>query len=90
MRCITGDVQAAYRRIFADIIAILKEISATEYCEIAWWQKKLMSHTVFVKTEFFKNNFSETVRYIGLKFSEITEIVMLFRCSEVYFIGFIR
>ena len=49
-----------------------------------------MYHTFFVKIEFFQNNFSETVRYIGLKFSEVTEIVMLFQYSEVYFIGFIR
>ena len=32
--------------------------------------------------EFFKDNLSETIRYIGLKFSQITKIVMLFRYSE--------
>ena len=29
--------------------------------------------------------FFETIRYIGLKFSEITEIVMLFQYSQVLF-----
>ena len=32
---------------------------------------------------FFKENFSETIRYIGLKFSDITKIVMLFQFSEI-------
>ena len=32
-----------------------------------------------------KHNFSETILYIGLKFSEITEIVMLFQYSGVLF-----
>ena len=32
--------------------------------------------------DFFKDNLSETIRYIGLKFSQITKIVMLFRFSE--------
>ena len=32
---------------------------------------------------FFKENFSETFWYIGLKFSEITEIVMVFQYSEI-------
>ena len=50
--------------------------------------KKLMSHTFFVKFQVFKRNFSETIWYIGLKFSEIS--VMLFQFSEtVLFISFI-
>ena len=40
-----------------------------------WVAKKLISHTFFVKFRL----------YIGLKFSEITEIVMLFQYSEVLF-----
>ena len=57
--------------------AILKEISAIKYCEIAVWQKS-DSHTFSVKIslEFLEEHFSETVRCIGLKFSEITETVM--------------
>ena len=31
------------------------------------------------------STFFETIRYIGLKFSEITEIVMLFQYTEVLF-----
>ena len=31
-----------------------------------------MSHTFFVKFQVFKRNFSETIWYIGLKFSEIS------------------
>ena len=50
-----------------------------------WVAKKLMSHTFFVKCLVLKENFSETIQYIGLKFSEITEIVMLFQYSEVLF-----
>ena len=33
----------------------------------------------------FKENFFETIQYIGLKFSEITEIGMLFQYSEILF-----
>ena len=40
--------------------------------------------------EFFKHNFSETIRSIELKFSQITEIVMLFQYSERYFKSLIR
>ena len=35
---------------------------------------------------FFKGNFSENIRYVGLKCSEITEIVILFQYSEGLFI----
>ena len=45
--------------------------------------KKLMSHTFFVKFQVFKRNFSETIWYIGLRFSEIS--VMLFQFSEILF-----
>ena len=48
--------------------------------------KKLTSYTFSVKNfEFFEENFSETIRGIGLKFSEITETVMLFQYSEFSF-----
>lgn len=33
----------------------------------------------------FKENFFETIRYIGLTISEITEVVMLFQYSEILF-----
>ena len=39
---------------------------------------------------FFKENFSITIRYIGLKFSEITRIVMLFKYSEIFFYQLIQ
>ena len=32
---------------------------------------------------FLKENLSESIRYIGLKFSEITEIVVLYQYSEI-------
>ena len=35
--------------------------------------------------EFLKENFSKTIWYIRIKFSEITEIVLLFQYSEVLF-----
>ena len=35
--------------------------------------------------EFLGENFSETIRYIGLTFSEITEIVMTFQNSVILF-----
>ena len=34
---------------------------------------------------FFKENFSETIEEIGLKISEMTEIVLLFQYSEILF-----
>ena len=42
-----------------------------------------MSHTFFVNLEHLKENFSRTIRYIRLKFSEIAEIVMLFQYSDI-------
>ena len=39
----------------------------------------------FVNFRVCKGNFSETIGYIGLKISEITEIVMLFQYSEISF-----
>ena len=44
--------------------------------------KKLMSHTSLKNFKFLDENFSETIRCIGLKFSEITETVMPFQYSE--------
>ena len=45
--------------------------------------KKLMSHTFFVRFQVFKRNFSKTIWYIRLKFSEIS--VILFQFSEILF-----
>ena len=39
---------------------------------------KVMSYAFFVKFRVFKRGFLQKQQYIGLKFSEITEIVMLF------------
>ena len=58
--------------------AVLKEVSAIKICEIAGWQKKLLSHT------FFEIILTETIPYSRLKFSEITELVMLLPYSEVF------
>ena len=44
-----------------------------------------MSHTLIVKFEFLKGDFSDTIRYIRLNFLEITEILMLLQDSEVLF-----
>jgi len=47
----------------------------------------MSSHILCKFLGFFKENFYWC---IGLKFSAITEIVMLFRYSEFHFISFIR
>ena len=47
--------------------------------------KKVNEPYILDKCLVLKENFSETIQYIGLKFSEITEIVMLFQYSEVLF-----
>ena len=63
--------------------AILKEISAIKNCEIAGGKKINEPLTFSVKFRvFLEENFSEAVRCIGLKFSEITETVMPFQYSE--------
>ena len=67
---------------FSSLHAILKEISAIENFEIAGWQK-VNEPYILCNIEFLKETFSETIRYMGLKFSEITEIVTLFQYSEV-------
>jgi len=67
--------------IFTPLQATLKEISAIKNCENAGWQKT--SHTFSEKFRVFKREFIRKIRFIGLKFSEITEIVMLFQYSEV-------
>ena len=40
----------------------------------------------FKLLSFFKDNFSETIRYIGLRFSQITEIVMPFFLFGEFFL----
>ena len=39
--------------------------------------------TFLQKLGFFKENFSETIRYIRLKFSKITELIMLLLQSNL-------
>ena len=41
-----------------------------------------MSHTFSLKFRVLRREFPETIRCIGLKFSEITETVMPFQYSE--------
>ena len=69
--------------IFSSLQTMLKEISAIWKTAKLPGGNKLMSHTFFVKFQVFKRNFSETIWYIGLKFSEIS--VMLFQFSEILF-----
>ena len=44
-------------------------------------KKKVMSRAFFVKLRVFKRGFLQNQQYIGLKFSEIIEIVMLYQYS---------
>ena len=37
------------------------------------------------RSSFLKENFSQTIPYIALKFSEINEIVILFQYSDILF-----
>ena len=69
----------AVAAIFTPLQALLKEISAKML-----GSKKRAIHPL-KNFEFLKENLSEKIRFIGLKFSEITEIVMLFQYSEVLF-----
>ena len=75
-------INLSYLYNFSSLHAILKEISAIENFEIAGWQK-VNEPYILCNIEFLKETFSETIRYMGLKFSEITEIVTLFQYSEV-------
>ena len=63
------------------------DLAAIKHCEIAGWEKKLISSYIPCKVNslFIKENFSETIWYIGLKISEITKIVMLFQYLEILF-----
>ena len=57
-----------------------KENSSNQKLRKNWAAKTVMSSYILCKIwGFSKENFSESIRYIGLKFSEITEIVMLFQ-----------
>ena len=47
---------------------------------------KVNGHTLSVKFRVLEENFSETIRCFGFKFSEITETVMLFQYSESNFL----
>ena len=47
----------------------------------AGWQNV----TFFASFKVFQREFTETIWYMWLKFSEITEIVMLFQYSEISF-----
>ena len=47
--------------------------------------KKVRAINCLSNFEFLEENFSETIRCIGLKFSEITETVMPFQYSEFIF-----
>ena len=58
---------------------------AIKNCKIAGWLNIDALRYSLLIWGFFKENFSETIWYIGLKFSEITEIAMLFQYSEISF-----
>ena len=55
-----------------------------------WVAKTLMSSYILCKFSTFKENLPETIPYIGLKVSDITELVCSFYIQRFYFIGFIR
>ena len=63
--------------IFSSSQAILKEISTIKNCDKA-------IHSL-LDIEFLEENFSETIRCIGLKFSKITKTVIPFQYSEFIF-----
>lgn len=42
-------------------------------------------HSLWIFREFFKENLPETIRYMGFKVSDVTEIDMLFQYSEILF-----
>ena len=46
---------------------------------------KTLTSSYILCFEFLEENFSETIRYIGLKFSETTEFVMTFQYSVILF-----
>ena len=48
------------------------------------------AHPFFAKFRGFKDNFPETIEYIGFKFSQITEIVCPFDIQIVPFTSLIR
>ena len=59
---------------------------AIKNCKITGWQNfNELIHSLLI-LEFFKKNFSRSIWYIGLKYSNITDIVMLFHYSEISFI----
>ena len=49
-----------------------------------WQNVDELVHSLLI-LEIFKDNFSKTIWYIGLKFSQTTEIAMLFQYSEILF-----
>ena len=71
--------------IFSSSQAVIKEIAAIQNCEIAGWQKRQSGHTFFVNFRVFKDNLPDITRYIGLQFSQITQVFMPFRYSESLF-----
>ena len=63
--------------------AVLKEVSAIKNCKICWVAKKINEPL----DTFLEKCLTETIRYTRLKFSEITELVMLLPYSEVLLIS---
>ena len=60
---------------------VLETASPATYLKI-WIVYELICSLIFDLLGSFKENFSETIWYIGPKFSEMTEIVMLFQYSK--------
>ena len=70
-------------QVSAQLQSVTKKIGANKNCTISGWQDvNDLMHKFF---GVFQKNFSETIWYIGLKFSEITEIVLFFQYSGISF-----
>ena len=75
--------------MYANDVQKLKElVDLSSFCNLQHFEsltKELQAIKNWISREFFKENLPETIRYMGLKVSDITEIDMLFQYSEVLF-----
>ena len=70
-------------QVSAQLQSVTKKIGANKNCTISGWQDvNDLMHKFF---GVFQKKFLETIWYIGLKFSEITEIVLFFQYSGISF-----
>ena len=63
-----------------------RKYQSSKTVKMLWGKEVSEPYILCIKIfKFLEENFSETIRCIGLKFSEITEIVMPFQYSEFLF-----